>query len=136
MSGFDLRVEVDGADELAAAFEAAPEDMSTSLHPVVDERAEKLQRDWRSNARKTARRHGRRYPSSITHDLYQGEGAIWADIGPDVAKPQGGMGRGFEYGGVHQPPHMDGAIAFASNAAKFEHAISDAIDDVIDRALG
>lgn len=132
---FELHVDIDGADELATAFELAPKEMDTSLLPVLDKSAERLQRDWRSNARKTARTHGRRYPASITYDLTQQSGSIYADIGPDSAKPQGGMGRGFEYGSVHQPPHMDGARAFADNAQRFEKAVDAKVDEVIRNSL-
>lgn len=130
MSGFDLHVDIDD-DGLQRALEIAPEELAKGLLHAVDDSAAALQRDWRSNARKTARRHGKHYPSSITHDLTMHEGSVSADIGPDRALPQGGMGQGFEYGSVNQPPHMDGAVAFARNAQKFESAVQDAIDTVV-----
>lgn len=135
MSGFDLQIDIDGADELAAAFAAAPEEMSTSLFPVVKDQASGLQRTWRAAARKSAGSHGKHYPSSITTDLMRGEGAIWADIGPDSAMPQGGMGRGFEYGSVHTPPHPDGAAAFSTSAPKFVDAVDAEVGRIIGEAL-
>ena len=131
MSGLELHVDIDDAG-LQHALEVAPEELAKGLLHAVDDSASALQRDWRSNARKTARRHGKRYPSSITHDVTIASGAVTSDIGPDSAMPQGGMGRGFEYGSVHQPPHMDGAVAFARNTGKFEAAVSDAIAKVVD----
>jgi hypothetical protein len=130
VSGLELHIDMDD-DGLARALEVAPEELANGLLDAVEKSAAALQRDWRSNARKTARRHGKHYPSSITHDMTLSEGAVSVDIGPDRGMPQGEMGKGFEYGSVHQPPHMDGAIAFARNAQKFESAVDDAISKVI-----
>lgn len=127
----ELHIDVDDHG-LQHALELAPEHLAKGLLHAVDDSAAALQRDWRSGARKTARRHGKRYPSSITRDVTIQSGAVTSDIGPDSAMPQGGMGRGFEYGSVHQPPHMDGAVAFARNTGKFEAAVSDAIAKVVD----
>lgn len=129
MSGFDLHMDVDTAG-LQRAFAEAPGELADALVDAVDESAARLQRDWRSNARKTARSHGKRYVRSITHTTAVEAGAVTADIGPESAMPQGGMGAGFEYGGVNQPPHMDGAAAFARNAQPFARRVDDAIDKV------
>jgi hypothetical protein len=128
---YELDAHADGADEVAAGLEALPGELTQDLFKVLDDSAARLQRDWRANARRTARRHGKHYPSSITHDVYQGEGAIWADTGPDSAKLQGGMGRGFEYGGSNSPPHYDGAIALAANEPRFTEAVLEHIGYVI-----
>lgn len=132
MSGVELHADFDDA-ELQRALEEAPQELADGLFRAVDDSAAKLQRDWRSNARKTARRHGKHYPSSITHDLQLEDGAISADIGPDRAMLQGEMGPGFEYGSVNQPPHMDGAIAFARNVQNFGDMVDDAIRAVVDK---
>ena len=133
---YHIDVDVIGDEELAAAFELAPQDMDVSLVPVVDKSAQRLQRDWRAMARKSAGRHGKHYPSSITADLYRQEGSVYADIGPDSAKPQGGMGRGFEYGSVHTAPHPDGAVAFEQNVPRFVDAVEAKVDQVIRDVLG
>lgn len=130
MSGFDLHVDVD-TSALTAALAAAPGELAEALHDATDDSAAAVGRDWRSNARKTARRHGKLYPRSITHTTVVEAGAVTADIGPESAMPQGGMGAGFEYGGVHQPPHMDGAAAFARQAQPFSRRVDDAIDRVV-----
>jgi hypothetical protein len=129
-----MKIETDviGADEVSNGLIEIPGELNADLAKVVDDRAEKLQRQWRSNARKTARTHGKRYPSSITHDLFRGEGEVYADIGPDNALPQGGMGRGFEYGSVNQTPHYDGALAFFEQEQKFVEDVLDAIGFVVD----
>lgn len=130
MSGFELKVDMDAAG-LLAAFELAPEELANGLLDSAEKSAGNLQRDWRSNARKTARRHGKHYPSAITHDVTVESGAVTADIGPERGRPQGRMGPGFEYGSVHQPPHMDGAAAFARNAQVFDREVQAAVDKVV-----
>lgn len=100
-------------------------------YPLVKEFATKLRNDWRKNARATARRHGKHYPRSITaeqkHSL---EGPEW-EVGPEVGLPQGGMGRGFEYGSVHQPPHLDGARAAVGVEASFAAAAKKIADEFL-----
>lgn len=63
----------------------------------------------RSNARRSAGKHGKHYPSAITSEMHSGGGlfgnTISGEYGPDVARPQGGMS--FEYGSRQQPPHLD-----------------------------
>lgn len=131
----ELNITVEGADELAAALELAPAEVSTSLFEVLDDSAQRLQDDWRRGARRSAGSHGKYYPRSITHDLHRADGAIWADIGPDSSMPQGGMGRGFEYGSVHTAPHPDGAVAFAGNAQRFYDAVGQRVDEIIRQVL-
>ena len=41
------------------------------------------------------------------------------------------MGRGFEFGSMNQPPHLDGARAVADNEARIEQIIDQAMGRVI-----
>lgn len=66
--------------------------------------------DWRHNAEATAGEHGKHYPASITSETRLALG-ILVETGPDSSKPQGRMGRGFEFGSENQPPHLDGLHA-------------------------
>jgi hypothetical protein len=90
---------------------------------VVEDQAKKFRNDWRDNARRTAGRHGKHYPSSITHE--QVGGAAIYEVGPDSELPQGGMGRGFEWGSINQPPHLDMTQAIVSVPDRFEQAMGD-----------
>lgn len=132
---FELTVDMDGDGELETAFAEAPEQLNTSLWETLDKSAAKTQRDWRAGARKTAGRHGKHYPSSITHALLRADGAIWSDIGPETDLPQGGMGPGFEYGSVNTAPHPDMAVAFATNAQDFSDAVAARVDEIIRGSL-
>lgn len=71
--------------------------------PRVVERNTNEGRDRaKSNARRTARRHGKHYPKSITSERLS---LLSWEYGPDSAMPQGGMS--FEHGSRNQPPHLD-----------------------------
>ncbi|MGW4663182.1 hypothetical protein [Streptosporangium sandarakinum] len=92
-------------------------------YPIVKEHALKLRDRWRENAKETAGRHGRHYPRSITAEqVFDRSAAEW-EVGPDSALPQGGMGRGFEFGSINQPPHLDGAWATIETEPEFNAAV-------------
>lgn len=64
----------------------------------------------RDNAKRTAGKHGKHYPRSITASMngivsFGGVGGISGEYGPNSAMPQGGMS--FENGSRNQPPHRD-----------------------------
>lgn len=131
-----LRVEVEGSAALAMAFESTPEQVQEVLIEVVEHSGQQLRDDWRKGARRTGRRHGRRYPTSITSTVGADAGRLYVDVGPEEDRRQGGMGRGFEYGSVHTPPHPDGATAFAANIEPFAKAVDDAIDGILRGEFG
>ncbi|MEV0382418.1 hypothetical protein [Nonomuraea sp. NPDC050643] len=87
---------------------------------VVKDQALRFRNDWRDNARQSAGAHGKHYPSSITAEKV-GD-AAW-EIGPDSALPQGGMGAGFEWGSVNQPPHNDMGQAIVAVPERLESAV-------------
>lgn len=86
--------------------------------------------DWRQNAVATSGKHGKHYPKSITAEMKIGT-SITAEIGPESSKPQGRMGRGFEFGSKNQPPHLDGARALPAAEARLEKAAADAIEKLL-----
>jgi hypothetical protein len=57
----------------------------------------------------SSRNYLKHYPRAMSYDMIS---PLEAEIGPDSAKPQGGMGTGIEFGSVHtQPmPHMFPAL--------------------------
>lgn len=119
-------MEVTGAFELAADMGAAAKEAAVAVAHVTIAVGAELREEWRANARKTSGKHGKWYPSSITSSGVSGGGpaeitpaGISVDIGPDKARKQGAMGPGFEYGSVHQPPHLDGTKAVEAIEPKF-----------------
>lgn len=88
---------------------------------VVNQAAQRIVREWKQNARETARAHGKHYPNSIGNDGASWTGGAWVDsVGPDAAMPQGGMN--FEYGSRNQDPHLDGNRAADGAEGPFAEA--------------
>jgi hypothetical protein len=63
------------------------------------------------------------YPRSITSETERSHGMVTMIVGPESAKPQGGMGLGVEYGSVNAPPlpHLNPAF-------------DDRVESIVDRA--
>jgi hypothetical protein len=122
-------MEIDGSELLALVeyFEHAQKEVAAKTYPTVKRHAEQLRDQWQENALPTARRHGKHYPKSITASQSPIADAVEWEVGPETRRKQGGMGRGFEYGSVHQPPHLDGARA----AAKVEPEFMKSLDEII-----
>lgn len=77
-----------------------------ALSKVVERGAVNVKRTAIANIRSwSTGAHLKHYPKSIGYDMI---GPLEAEVGPDASKPQGGMGRGVEFGSVHTPPkpHM------------------------------
>jgi hypothetical protein len=76
------------------------------LSRVVERGANNVKRTAIANVRSwSTGTYLKHYPKSIGYDML---GPLEAEVGPDSSKPQGGMGRGVEFGSVHTPPkpHM------------------------------
>lgn len=118
-----------GADEiyaLAADFGKASAKVASTLFDVYDQSGEAFADDWRSNAAATSGAHGVHYPGSIDHEMKLSFG-ISVEIGPNSAKKQGRMGRGFELGSRNQPAHLDGTRALGAAEARLARAADVAI---------
>lgn len=89
---------------------------------------EAFAQQWASNAAATSGQHGVHYPASIDSELVFSLTSITVEAGPNADKPQGSMGRGFEFGSVNQPPHLDGVRAM--------DAIEPRAEQVIDTTVG
>ncbi|MBG0828553.1 hypothetical protein HS041_12315 [Planomonospora sp. ID67723] len=110
---------------LIGVFENAKQDAARRTYPVVKEHAQALRDQWRDNARQSAGRHGRHYPRAITAEQMASSADIEWEVGPESRLPQGGMGRGFEFGSVNQPPHLDGMQAANAQEPKLLKALDD-----------
>lgn len=75
---------------------------------VMTKGGEDLRDKWRENAKETSGEHGKHYPKSIESHLVISTDIV-VEIGPNPAKPQGGMS--FEFGSSKQPAHLDGQRA-------------------------
>lgn len=86
-----------------------------------------LKTTWAANAVGTSGVHGKHYPSSITYETRMTGSGAEGEVGPDSSRPQGRMGRGFEYGSINQPPHLDGLKAAETVGPAVEKLLDDAI---------
>lgn len=104
--------------------------VATTLYTAFKAEGEAFADDWRANATATSGKHGKHYPSSITSETKVALG-IHVVTGPESSKPQGGMGRGFEFGSRNQPPHLDGARALPAAEARLAATAEAALGNVI-----
>lgn len=111
---------------LAKGFTAAASEAMPAMRSVVREGATEVRDAWRTNAAATSGAHGKHYPSSITFETTISAAGPSAEVGPDSSRPQGGMGRGFEFGSKNQPPHLDGTKALDSVGPGIERRIATA----------
>jgi hypothetical protein len=116
-----------------------PGDAFQAATASLDESGEELRATWAANAAATAGEHGKHYPKSITAEPKGnpglGSSSIGVEVGPDSSMPQGGMGRGFEFGSANQPPHLDGTRALDVVEPKAVKGLADAVGDVMGRLL-
>jgi len=107
--------------DLARDLGKAPVKVAAELYTVYKAEGVAFAADWAANARETSGAHGKYYPDSIDSETRVAFG-IEVEIGPNSAKKQGSMGRGFEFGSVNQPPHLDGARALQTAERRLERA--------------
>jgi hypothetical protein len=86
------------AGHLDSAVSRAEPDLSK----VVERGANNVKRGAQLRlSGQSRRRYLKHYPKSFSYDMLD---PLDAEVGPDSAKPQGGMGRGVEFGSVHTGP--------------------------------
>jgi hypothetical protein len=114
-------LDIDGSELLALVeyLDNAGHQAAEKTYPVVKRHAEELRDAWRESAKDTAGAHGKHYPRSITAEQIPRADAVEWEVGPENRRTQGSMGRGFEYGSVNQPPHLDGDYSAIDQEPKF-----------------
>ena len=105
--------------------------MVRTLRSTMAEAGEAFADEWRANAVETSGEHGKHYPDSIDSELVFNAGGVSVDVGPNSAKKQGRMGRGFEFGSVNQPPHLDGLRALDGFQQRAERMVDATIGHLI-----
>lgn len=116
--------------ELSADLNAAGPKVIKAVFSTFKEESETFAEEWRTNASVTSGRHGKHYPKSITAEMKVST-SIVAEVGPETRRKQGGMGRGFEFGGPKQPPHLDGARALPAAERRLEQAVADEVERLL-----
>lgn len=108
---------------LVEYFDGAEKGVAEKTYPVVEQHAKELRDQWQENARQTAGRHGRHYPSAITAEQLPLATEIAWEVGPERRRKQGNMS--FEYGSRNQAPHLDGANAAIEQEPRFLAAVDE-----------
>lgn len=123
MADFDMSEVQDLARDLGHTHENAQQG---ARHPV-SQSAGRVVAQWKRNIREIDLPHGKRYAETIGYDGPVRLGESWiATVGPDSSMPQGGMGRGFEYGSINQDsPHMEGNRAADDEEGHFARNCED-----------
>lgn len=98
-----------------------------AVRQVMSDAGDAFANEWRSNATETSGEHGKHYPASITAELAFSVTSVSVDVGPESARKQGRMGRGFEFGSANQPPHLDGLRALDGMQARLDRMLDSAI---------
>ncbi len=125
--------EIDGSDlvRLAEQLGQAAVEVDRAAYRETKIAAKSLERKWRDNARESAGRHGIHYPKSITSEQMPATGEVRWQVGPESARKQGGMGMGFEFGSVNQPPHLDMSSVVPDVEAAMFAALDKAVRDLL-----
>lgn len=116
---------------LAGDLTAVTAKMVPALRTTMAAAGEAFSNDWRDNARETSGQHGVHYPDSIDSELVFNAGGVSVDVGPNSAKKQGSMGRGFEFGSINQPPHLDGLRALDGAQQRVERMVDATIGHLL-----
>jgi hypothetical protein len=114
-----MHIQLQGSDELAYDMDHAGDKVADELYPVVKRALQNIKTTWRRRARGSAGAHGKLYPLAIDYDIARLGMRIDGEVGPQAGMPQGGMGRGFEYGSINTAPKPDGAAAVEAEEPKF-----------------
>lgn len=104
-----MQIDTSELDAFASELEAAADVTLDAAELVMDDSMERIQMGAQALIRGQVRGvflpH---YASSITNETAREAGAVVGEVGPEIGRSQGRMGRGVEFGSVHTGPrpHM------------------------------
>lgn len=126
-------IEIDGSDlvRLADELGRAAIEVDRAAYAATKDAAQTLRDRWKENAKESAGRHGKHYHRAITAEQMPATGEAWWQVGPESGRKQGGMGMGFEYGSVNQPPHLDMTSVVPDVEAAMFEALDKAVRDLL-----
>lgn len=126
-----LRGDASEVYRLAGDLSAVGPKAVPALRGTMAQAGEAFAREWSANAVETSGEHGKHYPASIDSELVFNLSGVSVDVGPNAAKKQGSMGRGFEFGSQNQPPHLDGLRALDGMQMRAERMVDAAIGHLL-----
>lgn len=83
-------------DSLVGELRRVPAEVDKRNRATVSKSINDVTKGWVRRATESAGKHGKLYPRSIHAEILGG--GLEAETGPLTSLPQGGMGRGFEWG--------------------------------------
>lgn len=118
-----MSIEIEGALELAADWEAAEGQADRELGKVVFKGAMNVKNDWRR--RWTGHRHAPKLAAAVTFDM--DDDGLGSEIGPDKDIGSGALGNIYEFGipENNSPPQPGGLPAIAAEEPRFVAAVED-----------
>ncbi|MEO5920613.1 MAG: hypothetical protein ABIQ01_05660 [Pseudolysinimonas sp.] len=118
--GFDFS----SLNTLAADLGELAAEVIPNVEKAVEVTARHIKDDWRDEAKKRNPAHARAYPYSVDYDMENKDGAISAQIGPNLGKNQGSLGILEEASGdVRAAPQGNARRAVRNNLADFEKGL-------------
>lgn len=125
-----MRVVVEGAEELAAAWDAAADRADEELRPVVRKGLTNIKNSWRAGW--AGFKHAPALPAAVTFDEDEQDGALGGEVGPDKSRRQGALGNLLEFGSQNNAPHPAGQKALDEEAPRFENSAGDVAEKLAD----
>lgn len=120
-------------NKLTADLGQAPVKMIPLVRKAVEITARNIKDDWQSSAAKASGQHARLFPKSIDYDMgLDSDGAITAEIGPNLGRVQGSLGILEDSpGGVRSRPQNAGRKAAKKNEQDFMDGLAKAAEEAI-----
>lgn len=126
-----MRVTVEGAQELAAAWDASADRADDELRRVVSKGALNIKNATR--AKWAGHRHAPTLAAAVSYDLDEEGGALGAEIGPVKEATGGGpLGTIYEYGTQRTAPQPALNPALDAEEPRFEEAAGAAAEKLAD----
>lgn len=98
-------VDTTDLDAYAGELEQVADLVMPDVERVMERGAVNVRRDARRAVRnQSTGTYLPHYPRAIGYDLIRERHAVEAEVGPEVDRLQGGMGRGVEFGSMNAPP--------------------------------
>jgi hypothetical protein len=120
-------------NQLSADLGEAPVKMIPLVRKAVEITARNIKDDWQEGAAKASGQHARLFPKSIDYDMgLDADGAITAEIGPNLGRVQGSLGILEDApGGVMSRPQNAGRKAAKKNEQDFMDGLAKAAEEAI-----
>lgn len=114
---------------LARDFATASGEVQRALVSVAEDVGDETAEKWAENVRGWTRGiYAKHYPNAITAKTVFSLSGFDIEVGPESGRPQGSMGRGFEFGSQNSAANPDGLAAQKSMEPHLERKAADRLD--------